>query len=874
MDDDLFQAVADQLPTPMWVHGPDGSQVFVNLECCRFHGLTCEDLRDALALATSVTALSPHLAYVIDVRERRARALNDHTASLLGLGRDSDDPCELDELVRLTHPDDAARVRDHLQEVMSTTTGTDLFEYRLPGPAGTWRWFECRHLPLSVDETTGEVTEVLGSGTEITAHKESLELERTARRRVQFLGELSSALAATVDVEGIAELVVERIAAAAGGDAALYLCDGDALEAAADTRPGRRGHRLALSDPGPVAQACRTGTSVAIDSNEIDPAAATTILAAPVPDGGRAVLVWERPGPAQDGQGASRLLEACAGQVAGALERARLHDEAVLARQEATRARRRAEAIAEILGQLEQPRGLRRRAQLLASLLVPRMADFAIIEAPGTARPVLGIAHRDPAKQLALRRLREDHRLPDEAPQSARSLARGPARLVELIEPAVLDTYGTQAEAHELLSHLAPLSHLLVPVDLGGAEPGVLMLGLDDPSRRAFDRDDFALAQGLAERAGVILATARLHDEEREISLRLQRAQLPDRLVEVSGLHVSAHYRAAHERLEVGGDWYDTYRWGQDRLGVVVGDVVGHGIEAAAAMGRIRAATAALAARTDGDPAAVIEALDEVTSGPDGVDFSTAACVTVDSSTASVAFACAGHPPPLLIEPDGSSHWLDSAHSTPMCRLPAERGPSGRAQFPPGSVLVMYTDGLVERRGQELGECLEIFRRIAVEAAGLTTAHLGARLADIFLDDDHRDDTVVVTVENRPWVTRFCTSIPPSADALSGLRHDAAQWCKALPVTEAAVADVLVALTEAVDNAVEHAAADGANIDVTIEHDREDLVVVVSNRGGWDPSPPAPGRGRGITLMSSLARSLQFERPAGGTTVVIRIGPC
>jgi serine phosphatase RsbU (regulator of sigma subunit) len=157
--------------------------------------------------------------------------------------------------------------------------------------------------------------------------------------------------------------------------------------------------------------------------------------------------------------------------------------------------------------------------------------------------------------------------------------------------------------------------------------------------------------------------------------------------------------------LEVGGDFYDTFAFADGRLGVAVGDVVGHGLEAAASMGRLRTALTALAAHAGG-PGELLSHLDAYASGYDAVPFATACCAALDPQTGALRHASAGHPPILMVPVDGEPTWLEDGRSAALHGDPQPDRPEGSITLEPGTLLILYSDGLVERRGESLSEGL------------------------------------------------------------------------------------------------------------------------------------------------------------------------
>jgi serine phosphatase RsbU (regulator of sigma subunit) len=194
----------------------------------------------------------------------------------------------------------------------------------------------------------------------------------------------------------------------------------------------------------------------------------------------------------------------------------------------------------------------------------------------------------------------------------------------------------------------------------------------------------------------------------------------------------------------VGGDWYELYTLDDGRAGIVVGDVVGHGLEAAAAMGQLRAGFLALSTRTT-DPAALLDELDVFACRHRITDFATAVCAVFDPRTGALHYANAGHPPMLLVTSDGSAVWLDDARATPLGTGLATVRPTAKHVVEPGSVLVMFTDGLVEDRHRPI-------RQGMTELAAVVTAQpllAPDELCDVVLNalsphHGFNDDVVVV----------------------------------------------------------------------------------------------------------------------------------
>jgi serine phosphatase RsbU (regulator of sigma subunit) len=248
-----------------------------------------------------------------------------------------------------------------------------------------------------------------------------------------------------------------------------------------------------------------------------------------------------------------------------------------------------------------------------------------------------------------------------------------------------------------------------------------------------------------------------LAETERDKSLRLQHALLPRDVVTDEHVQIAARYSAAGLMDEVGGDWYDTHRWPTGEVGAMVGDVVGHNLDAAATMGHLRAGCAALASHIPADPVAWLGALEECAHGPNGTEFVTAASAVLDVESSSVSFSAAGHPPALLVRSDGSTAWLDAAQSPPLGRGVAPTSPrtAQRVRVADGDMVVLYSDGLVERRAEPLDIGLERLRVAAAEVARVDAEQVVDHLMEALVDRDTQADDVVVVA------CRISLSNPP-----------------------------------------------------------------------------------------------------------------
>lgn len=353
---------------------------------------------------------------------------------------------------------------------------------------------------------------------------------------------------------------------------------------------------------------------------------------------------------------------------------------------------------------------------------------------------------------------------------------------------------------------------------------------------------------------------------------------LPDHLASADGIEVAGRYYAIGEALDVGGDWYDSIALADGRVLLVVGDVVGHGLGAAAIMGRLRAGLAALAARTS-SPGQLLDELDRFARSPQGGDFATVVTAALDPTTGSVTYASAGHPPLLVIGPWGDTEWLEDAGSVPLCSFAVEGRPEASAALPPGSWLVAYSDGLLERRGEPIDEGL---RRVAAVAPGFRhgTAQglCDGLIAALTADSVPEDDVVVLAVRFQPLVDGgFRRRLAPAPSQLAPLRADLRRWVEAQHLPSIVEGDLQLVVGEACANAVEHAyhGQPGGTIEVTVDLTGDHLAVVVRDHGHWRTPGHSEGRGRGTGIMQSLTTSFDRITDEDGTTVtaVVPVAP-
>ncbi|MGW3583449.1 SpoIIE family protein phosphatase [Streptomyces rubiginosohelvolus] len=421
------------------------------------------------------------------------------------------------------------------------------------------------------------------------------------------------------------------------------------------------------------------------------------------------------------------------------------------------------------------------------------------------------------------------------------------------------------------LSRLASAPTLTPVPGPGGAgvridhPDGPLALWIELGEQRLFTDEDTLLLSLLAGRLTQGLARARRIDQQRETAIALQRAILgPSNLPD----GFAVRYEPAGRPLEVGGDWYDTFALPDGRTGIVVGDCVGRGLEAAAVMGQLRSACRALLIQ-DLEPARALMALDTFAATIPGAMCTTVFCGILDSATGELRYSSAGHPPGVLRRADGSSILLEGGRGLPLAVRPGRTRPESVTVIPGRSVLLLYTDGLVERRGLSLTDGINQADLALGQGLHLPPDRLTDHLMSRLTPADGYTDDVALLIYCHP--ARLDTAFTADGHRLAAVRDGLRSWLTACDVPGPAVQNVLVAVGEAVANAVEHAYADGTHgtVRLTARATVDRLHIEVADTGSWrEPDPcPAAARGRGIPLMRRLMDHVTLTPGAAGTSV-------
>ena len=422
---------------------------------------------------------------------------------------------------------------------------------------------------------------------------------------------------------------------------------------------------------------------------------------------------------------------------------------------ELERAARLARLVADVTSGLSDTLDAEEAVARLAPLLVPELADFCLVTLVGDDGGLrdVGWVHADPALQGATERyaaLRIDALRPSSF--VAASLRTGQPTVVRSdVTPRIADVL-EPGEARDLLVRLAPSSMAVLPMQARGRTVGLISL-FNGPGRKPHDDTAVATARDVAARAALALDNARLFAQQRELAEELQRSLLTPP-PEPDHVEVVVRYAAAARAAQVGGDWYDAFLQPDGATMLVIGDVVGHDTAAAAAMGQVRGLLRGIAFTTEQGPADVLTRLDAAI---EGLQVGTTASAVVarleqtpeqrEDALTELRWSNAGHPPPMALSPGGEVLALAGVEADLLLGIdPASPRVESTVTLERGSTVLLYTDGLVERRGQSLDEGLERLRDALAELGGLPLEQLCDELLRRLLPATRDDDVAMVAV--------------------------------------------------------------------------------------------------------------------------------
>ena len=698
--------------------------------------------------------------------------------------------------------------------------------------------------PRLIRTTVFNATERRGYERELLyARRAAEESEKRVRVLQEIVAELS---AAATEVQVAAAVVGAPQAAFAADSSTVWALDESTqrLIVIARSDPTAAGDDVPLTSGRAVAEVFRRGDLHVIGSlaeaeehfgelaERMRRAGRQTLVLLPLTTGtagddARGVLAFSFAEPRELTDPELRMVRLLGQQAGQALDRARLYDDA--RRREA-----RATFLAGTTRELDETPRLTARAERLVQRLVPEIGEWAVVR-----------LHVGPNGLVA-----DEGGPPPEA-----------EHLTELVAEVTASGEPRWPGPAEPTADRPDDGCAVLPLTARGRVLGTLAVRLPVTRRTPAD---LAFLVDLAGRAGLALENARLYEQERAIARTLQRSLLAGDLPQDSRFVVESHYHAAAPDLEVGGDWFDAFMITPDKLAVAVGDVVGRGIDAATTMGQLRSAIRALASARTG-PAKVLSRLDRFVERVESARMATVAYAEIDLPTATMTYACAGHLPPLLHEPAGPARYLLGARSGPLGSRAGNRDRREETvRLSSGSRLLLYTDGLVERRDRPIDRGLDLMAREWARRREAPTPGLTAGFADLMVGREHTDDVcllcLTIGTENR-----LERSIGADPMQIALLRQDLRGWLTSHGVDDESAQAVLLGCSEAVANAIEHGYRDNpfGQVEVRATVSDSAVEVRVADGGTWRAAHEDVARGRGLQLIRQVMDHVAIDRSAG-----------
>jgi serine phosphatase RsbU (regulator of sigma subunit)/anti-sigma regulatory factor (Ser/Thr protein kinase)/transcriptional regulator with GAF, ATPase, and Fis domain len=394
---------------------------------------------------------------------------------------------------------------------------------------------------------------------------------------------------------------------------------------------------------------------------------------------------------------------------------------------------------------------------------------------------------------------------------------------------------------------------------------GVLVVWIDLAEQRPFTLEDQTLLTVLAGRLGQGLQRVHQVDQQRETALALQHAILgPADLPH----GFAVRYQAATRPLQVGGDWYDVVDLEDGRIALIVGDCVGHGLTAATVMGQVRSACRALLLDNP-SPAAVLARMDRFAARLPGAQCTTAVCAVLNPETGELVYSSAGHPPPILVHADGTVQMLDDGHTLAMGIRPNWPRPEATVTMPARATLVLYTDGLVERRRVPLDDGISRAATLVKDGRASPLDDLANQIMSGLAPSGGYQDDVALLLYRQPAPLEL--QFPANASQLAPARASLRRWLTRSRLNPDQVMNVLIAAGEAVANAIEHGHRDRPEGTISLDATAlaDEVRLTITDTGSWKPPQPEanPHRGRGVILMRGLMDDVTIHPDTAGTTV-------
>ncbi|SDY39841.1 PAS domain S-box-containing protein [Modestobacter sp. DSM 44400] len=711
---------------------------------------------------------------------------DERCAAIFGI----DGAVELASMERLlghVHPDDHAAVQEAMR-VALVERGEYAVEARVLRVGGDVRWTVSSG--RVVTDSRGEPVRVLGTTVDVTDARDQAARRLSSLQRTTAIAEVAAALASATRIDQLAHITLrgaEVLGASTGalavfdpGSGALHVHMGRRLADIVEVRATEAGVEvpadgveIQLDDELPTQWVARHGEPVLLADPEEAAARfprmaemtrlldAHALAALPLRVEGRLlgsfVAVWGTEHPFDDDD--VEVLEALTAQIALSVSRLQADAERDAAVAAMAAANARLQLLAETGRVLSGTPDITEQISQLTELVVPALGDWCWVlvnDERGRMRD-MATGHRDPSRAAELERYvrvmvaeMTEHAAARVVLRTGRPLVL-PSMDADFIARALPD----QA-ARDALEGLGASAGLAVPLISRGQTLGVLGL-YTGSDRGPHTQAEIDTALEVGRRAGLALHQARLFGQQRQLAETLQRSMLtappaPDHC------EIAVRYVPAAAGAEVGGDWYDAFVQPDGGTVLVIGDVVGHDSRAAASMGQLRGLLRGIGYHTGGTPAEVLTGLDQAARGLDLDAMATAVVARLEQDdpelqegTTRVRWSSAGHPPPVLLSPDGSVTLLDEDRPDLLLGVePATPRVDRVATIARGGTLLLYTDGLVERRDRDLDAGTDELRRVVGELGYLPLQQMCDRLLERMYLPDTEDDVALLAVRLHP----------------------------------------------------------------------------------------------------------------------------
>lgn len=514
----------------------------------------------------------------------------------------------------------------------------------------------------------------------------------------------------------------------------------------------------------------------------------------------------------------------------------------------------------------------------VANAVAKSFATYCVVDTVQPNGTIVSVAgdHHDSAVVALLERAAEARAGNSEHP-ATRAIERNDTTLIETVTADWMDRVGIAGMIRSDIDRLDLRSLMFVPIRSmqDGRAYGALTCVLDgrDP-RGKYTAEDARFAQEIAVRAGLAFDHARAYEHERRIAVTLQEASLPGMLPAIAHLYLSAEYRPGSSEATIGGDWYDAFALDDGRVVITIGDVLGNGLAAAVTMGKARQAMQSVAMVLP-DPNTMLAAANRTVCAQAPGTYATALAGIFDPAKYEFTFASAGHPGPAVRHPDGRIEELSSPGLLLGLR---ERSESNTTTIsaPPGSVLVFFTDGLIEAtRDADEGQ-RRLFAAMS-EPGALDAANPAHELVERVLErKPATDDIAVLIAEIGPRAMTYTWRLPARFENVSTVRREISSVAAEAGAAPDDVALVELAAGELVANAMEH--GDGESVEIAMRVRPDSAVIAVTNIGAaFERRTIELGEmgleenGRGLAILAAFGCTVTIEPARDACTVTAQI---